>query len=169
MDSVHTTDVRCLFDFDLLYICMKYLRLRALQRQSYTHYFYEATVGAGLPIISTLRGLLETGDKIQRIEGILRLILYLIFWDASRKCYAVKQSWIHSRFWMMFFEGFAVEHWAIFSTISMEIKPLVRLCLKRRLQVILNQILVMTSQAWMLQERLAYMNIDVLIIESPRY
>jgi homoserine dehydrogenase len=39
---------------------------------SYTHYFYEATVGAGLPIISTLRGLLETGDKILRIEGIFR-------------------------------------------------------------------------------------------------
>lgn len=52
---------------------IQYLKLRALQRQSYTHYFYEATVGAGLPIISTLRGLLETGDKILRIEGIFRL------------------------------------------------------------------------------------------------
>lgn len=30
---------------------------------------YEATVGAGLPIISTLRALLDTGDLIQRIEG----------------------------------------------------------------------------------------------------
>ncbi|XP_037491348.1 bifunctional aspartokinase/homoserine dehydrogenase, chloroplastic isoform X2 [Jatropha curcas] len=50
----------------------QYLKLRALQRQSYTHYFYEATVGAGLPIISTLRGLLETGDKILQIEGIFR-------------------------------------------------------------------------------------------------
>lgn len=52
----------------------QYLRLRALQRQSYTHYFYEATVGAGLPIISTLQGLLETGDKILQIEGIFRLV-----------------------------------------------------------------------------------------------
>ncbi|KAK7247049.1 hypothetical protein RIF29_41925 [Crotalaria pallida] len=42
------------------------------QRQSYTHYFYEATVGAGLPFITTLRGLLETGDKILQIEGIFR-------------------------------------------------------------------------------------------------
>ncbi|KAJ0087586.1 hypothetical protein Patl1_07719 [Pistacia atlantica] len=50
----------------------QYLKLRALQRKSYTHYFYEATVGAGLPIISTLRGLLETEDKILRIEGIFR-------------------------------------------------------------------------------------------------
>ncbi|GMJ11710.1 ASPARTATE KINASE-HOMOSERINE DEHYDROGENASE, aspartate kinase-homoserine dehydrogenase ii [Hibiscus trionum] len=57
----------------------KYLKLRALQRQSYTHYFYEATVGAGLPIISTLRGLLETGDRILRIEGIFSGTLSYIF------------------------------------------------------------------------------------------
>jgi hypothetical protein len=50
------------------------LCLRELQRQSYTHYFYEATVGAGLPIISTLRGLNETGDKIIKIEGIFRYL-----------------------------------------------------------------------------------------------
>ncbi len=30
---------------------------------------YEATVGAGLPIISTLRSLLDTGDEVRRIEG----------------------------------------------------------------------------------------------------
>ncbi|KAL1323338.1 bifunctional aspartokinase/homoserine dehydrogenase 1, chloroplastic [Arachis ipaensis] len=57
----------------------QYLSLRALQRQSYTHYFYEATVGAGLPIISTLRGLLETGDRILQIEGIFSGTLSYIF------------------------------------------------------------------------------------------
>ncbi|CAM8912099.1 unnamed protein product [Rhodiola kirilowii] len=57
----------------------EYLKIRSLQRQSYTHYFYEATVGAGLPIISTLRGLLETGDKILRIEGIFSGTLSYIF------------------------------------------------------------------------------------------
>uniref|UniRef100_A0A0D9XC56 ACT domain-containing protein n=1 Tax=Leersia perrieri TaxID=77586 RepID=A0A0D9XC56_9ORYZ len=57
----------------------RYLKLRTLQRASYTHYFYEATVGAGLPIISTLRGLLETGDKILRIEGIFSGTLSYIF------------------------------------------------------------------------------------------
>ncbi|KAL3641498.1 Bifunctional aspartokinase/homoserine dehydrogenase 1, chloroplastic [Castilleja foliolosa] len=57
----------------------QYLKLRTLQRQSYTHYFYEATVGAGLPIISTLQGLLETGDKISRIEGIFSGTLSYIF------------------------------------------------------------------------------------------
>ncbi|CAN1824361.1 Bifunctional aspartokinase/homoserine dehydrogenase, chloroplastic (Fragment) [Linum perenne] len=55
------------------------LKLRALQRQSYTHFFYEATVGAGLPIISTLRGLLETGDKILQVEGIFSGTLSYIF------------------------------------------------------------------------------------------
>ena len=30
---------------------------------------YEATVGAGLPVISTLRYLLDTGDRIHKIEG----------------------------------------------------------------------------------------------------
>nr|VDC74609.1 unnamed protein product [Brassica rapa] len=57
----------------------QYLKLRDLQRKSYTHYFYEATVGAGLPIISTLRGLLETGDKILRIEGICSGTLSYLF------------------------------------------------------------------------------------------
>ncbi|KAJ8759499.1 hypothetical protein K2173_007112 [Erythroxylum novogranatense] len=57
----------------------QYKKLRFLQRQSYTHYFYEATVGAGLPIISTLRGLLETGDKILHIEGIFSGTLSYIF------------------------------------------------------------------------------------------
>jgi homoserine dehydrogenase len=31
---------------------------------------YEATVGAGLPVISTLRYLLETGDGVERVEGV---------------------------------------------------------------------------------------------------
>ncbi|CAA0809832.1 Bifunctional aspartokinase/homoserine dehydrogenase 2- chloroplastic [Striga hermonthica] len=57
----------------------QYLKLRTLQRQSYTHYFYEATVGAGLPIITTLQGLLETGDKILRVEGIFSGTLSYIF------------------------------------------------------------------------------------------
>ena len=28
-------------------------------------------MGAGLPVISTLRSLIETGDKILKIEGVL--------------------------------------------------------------------------------------------------
>ena len=39
----------------------------------------QATVGAGLPIISTLKNLIETGDKIISIEGILSGTLSSIF------------------------------------------------------------------------------------------
>ena len=56
-----------------------YKDLRSIQRNSYTHYFYEATVGAGLPIISTLRSLLDAGDKVERIEGIFSGTLSYIF------------------------------------------------------------------------------------------
>jgi aspartokinase/homoserine dehydrogenase 1 len=56
-----------------------YKELRSIQRNSYTHYFYEATVGAGLPIISTLRSLLDAGDKVERIEGIFSGTLSYIF------------------------------------------------------------------------------------------
>jgi aspartokinase/homoserine dehydrogenase 1 len=55
---------------------------RALQeagRAAGTHYLYEATVGAGLPIIQTLRDLRETGDDITRIEGIFSGTLAYLF------------------------------------------------------------------------------------------
>src|SRR5216684_2232477 len=55
---------------------------RALQeagRAAGTHYLYEATVGAGLPIIQTLRDLRETGDEITRIEGIFSGTLAYLF------------------------------------------------------------------------------------------
>jgi bifunctional aspartokinase / homoserine dehydrogenase 1 len=35
------------------------------------HFLFEANVGAGLPIVSTLRDLIASGDEIVRIEGIL--------------------------------------------------------------------------------------------------
>lgn len=39
----------------------------------------QGTVGAGLPIIGTLKHLLETGDKAQRVEGIFSGTLSYIF------------------------------------------------------------------------------------------
>ena len=48
-----------------------YRTMRALGSGTATQYLYEATVGAGLPVIKTLRDLLETGDRIHRIEGVL--------------------------------------------------------------------------------------------------
>ena len=40
-------------------------------------FFYETNVGAGLPIIRTLKDLMGSGDRVQRIEAIL--IGYHIF------------------------------------------------------------------------------------------
>lgn len=57
----------------------RYLAVRQIQRESYIHWFYEATVGAGLPVIATLKHLLETGDRILRIEGIFSGTLSYIF------------------------------------------------------------------------------------------
>ena len=48
-----------------------YRALREARRAAGTHYLYEATVGAGLPVITTVRDLRETGDDILSIEGIL--------------------------------------------------------------------------------------------------
>ncbi|KAF6264207.1 homoserine dehydrogenase [Scenedesmus sp. NREL 46B-D3] len=57
----------------------RYQQLRQLQRETGKHFMYETTVGAGLPIISTLKDLIETGDRVLSIEGILSGTLSFIF------------------------------------------------------------------------------------------
>jgi aspartokinase/homoserine dehydrogenase 1 len=68
-----------------------YTRVMASRREAGSHYLYEATVGAGLPIIVTLRDLRETGDEIKRIEGIFSGTLAYLFnvWDGSQPFSAV--------------------------------------------------------------------------------
>src|SRR5450755_1983555 len=56
-----------------------YLALQEAGRAAGTRYLYEATVGAGLPIIQTLRDLRDTGDEITRIEGIFSGTLAYLF------------------------------------------------------------------------------------------
>lgn len=56
-----------------------YRKLHSISRQRNRHYLYETTVGAGLPIISTLRDLVQTGDEIIQIEGVLSGTLSYIF------------------------------------------------------------------------------------------
>ncbi len=56
-----------------------YRTLRAISRARNRHYLYETTVGAGLPIISTLRDLVRTGDQVFEIEGVLSGTLSYIF------------------------------------------------------------------------------------------
>src|SRR5690606_39710543 len=43
--------------------------LRAARRQGGSHYLYEGTVGAGLPVIQTVRDLRETGRSEERRVG----------------------------------------------------------------------------------------------------
>ncbi len=64
-----------------------YKAIREARRAGGAHYLYEATVGAGLPIIQTVRDLRETGDDIRRIEGILSGTLAYLFnvWDGSKR------------------------------------------------------------------------------------
>jgi len=63
-----------------------YTRVVEARRAAGSHYLYEATVGAGLPIIVTLRDLRETGDEIKRIEGIFSGTLAYLFnvWDGTQ-------------------------------------------------------------------------------------
>jgi aspartokinase/homoserine dehydrogenase 1 len=56
-----------------------YRSLQAAKRAAGTHYLYEATVGAGLPVIQTLRDLRETGDDVTQIEGIFSGTLAYLF------------------------------------------------------------------------------------------
>jgi len=44
----------------------------------------ESTVGAGLPILSTLKDLVETGDEIEKIEGVFSGTLSYIFNEFSK-------------------------------------------------------------------------------------
>jgi aspartokinase/homoserine dehydrogenase 1 len=62
-----------------------YTRVLGARRAAGSHYLYEATVGAGLPIITTLRDLRETGDEIHRIDGIFSGTLAYLFnvWDGG--------------------------------------------------------------------------------------
>jgi aspartokinase/homoserine dehydrogenase 1 len=56
-----------------------YHRLRDARRAGSAHYLYETTVGAGLPVVQTLRDLRETGDEITSIEGIFSGTLAYLF------------------------------------------------------------------------------------------
>lgn len=63
----------------------RYRRLRAEELRGH-QWLYEATVGAGLPVIGTLRDLVRTGDRVKRVEGVLSGTLSYVFnvWDGTR-------------------------------------------------------------------------------------
>lgn len=53
--------------------------LAQAEEESQKHFLYETNVGAGLPILNTLRELIQTGDEIEQVEGILSGTLSFIF------------------------------------------------------------------------------------------
>jgi aspartokinase/homoserine dehydrogenase 1 len=57
----------------------RYEEIRSNAKLGGAHYFYETTVGAALPIIKTLRDLIDTGDQIHSVQGILSGTLAYLF------------------------------------------------------------------------------------------
>ena len=64
----------------------RYAAIREAQRAGGGRFLYEATVGAGLPVIQTLRNLLDTGDELLAIDGMLSGTLAWLFnsFDGTR-------------------------------------------------------------------------------------
>jgi bifunctional aspartokinase / homoserine dehydrogenase 1 len=64
----------------------RYKRLTELMKSRQKMFFYEANVGAGLPIISTLQDLIASGDQIVKIEGMFSGTLSHLFnhFDGSK-------------------------------------------------------------------------------------
>ncbi|MBK8806445.1 MAG: bifunctional aspartate kinase/homoserine dehydrogenase I [Bacteroidales bacterium] len=61
----------------------KYKSIHKTATQSGARFLYETNVGAGLPVISTLKDLINSGDQILKIEAILSGSLNFIFSNIS--------------------------------------------------------------------------------------
>jgi bifunctional aspartokinase / homoserine dehydrogenase 1 len=58
---------------------LQYKRLKALADKRNVVWRYETNVGAGLPVINTLNDLIQSGDRIHQIEGVLSGTLSFLF------------------------------------------------------------------------------------------
>lgn len=63
-----------------------YQKLKNLAKQHNVQFLYETNVGAGLPVLSTLRNMMHSGDRIIRIEAVLSGSVSFIFnnFDGSK-------------------------------------------------------------------------------------
>nr|MDJ0794665.1 hypothetical protein [Woeseiaceae bacterium] len=68
-----------------------YAALQQAADEGSSHYFYETTVGAALPIINTLCDLIYTGDEVRSIRGIFSGTLAYLFnvYDGTRPFSAI--------------------------------------------------------------------------------
>jgi aspartokinase/homoserine dehydrogenase 1 len=56
-----------------------YNLIRNNEKKGQSKFKYETNVGAGLPIIETLKTLMDTGDRIEKIEGVMSGTLSYLF------------------------------------------------------------------------------------------
>lgn len=56
-----------------------YIKLKSLAREYNAPFLFETNVGAGLPIIDTLKNLITSGDKVNKIQAVLSGSLNFIF------------------------------------------------------------------------------------------
>jgi len=63
-----------------------YRRLKDLAREYSASFLFETNVGAGLPVIATLNDLVQSGDRVQRMQAVLSGTLNFVFnnYDGSR-------------------------------------------------------------------------------------
>ena len=68
-----------------------YEELRQSAKDGNSHYLYETTVGAALPIVKTVRDLIDTGDQIHSVQGIFSGTLAYLFniYDGSKPFSAI--------------------------------------------------------------------------------
>jgi aspartokinase/homoserine dehydrogenase 1 len=62
-----------------------YIKLKNLSRQYNAPFLFETNVGAGLPIIDTVKNLIASGDKVNKIQAVLSGSLNFIFNNFDEK------------------------------------------------------------------------------------
>ena len=72
----------------------QYADLMELLRKRQKYFLDEANVGAGLPIMSTLRDLIASGDVIQKVEGVFSGTLSYLFnnFDGNRAVQCAREK-----------------------------------------------------------------------------
>ncbi|MCG8749217.1 bifunctional aspartate kinase/homoserine dehydrogenase I [Tenacibaculum finnmarkense] len=62
-----------------------YKTLKAVSRQYNAPFLFETNVGAGLPVIDTLKNLIASGDRVQKIQAVLSGSLNFVFNNFDEK------------------------------------------------------------------------------------
>ncbi|MCX6319511.1 MAG: bifunctional aspartate kinase/homoserine dehydrogenase I [Bacteroidetes bacterium] len=68
-----------------------YKKLKDLSREYNSRFLFETNVGAGLPVIATLNDLVQSGDRVHKIQAVLSGTLNFVFnnYDGNRQFSAV--------------------------------------------------------------------------------